>query len=175
VMLDVQMHGDDEDAAPAYGADDFDVFYRAEFGRLAGALRLVVNDPHLAEETAQEAFVRAYAAWARVRHLDRPAGGLYTTAFNLVRRHWRLRRRPPADLPQPVGQGPETSAARLALTQALLSLPLNQRKAVVARHVLGFSGEEAAALVGVSPGALRALLHRAVTTLRLDPAFARED
>lgn len=36
----------------------FDAFYRAEYPRLAGALRLACADPSVADELAQEAFVR---------------------------------------------------------------------------------------------------------------------
>ena len=81
----------------ACGADEaFDAFYRAEYGRLAGSLRLACGDRSTAEELAQETFVRAYLAWSRLD--DRPTGWLYTTAFNLLRRRWKLSRRP-ATLP----------------------------------------------------------------------------
>jgi len=158
--------------APAGADDDFDAFYRAEFGRLAGALRLLCGDRVAAEELAQEAFVRAYAAWERVAALDRPAGWLYTTGFNLVRRRWRDRARGRLmTAPRPPA-GADDAVTRVDVAEALATLPLNQRKAVVARHVLGWSTEETAALLGISPGALRALLHRAVVSLRLAPALS---
>src|SRR5205823_6204781 len=133
--------------APAGADDDFDALYRAEFGRLAGALRLLCEDRVVAEELAQEAFVRAYAAWGRVAALDRPAGWLYTTGFNLVRRRWRDRRRGRVlSAPRPAG-APDQAVLRVDVAHALAALPLNQRKAVVSRHVLGWSTEETAALM----------------------------
>jgi RNA polymerase sigma-70 factor (ECF subfamily) len=149
--------------------DAFDAFYRAEFGRLAGALHLLCGDRRRAEEHAQEAFVRAYGAWPRVAAMERPAGWLYVTAFNLVKRQ---RRRVDRELPTEGALGIED---RLAVREAIAALPLKQRKAVVARHVLGFTTNEAANLLGVTPEALRSLLHRAVVALRLDLTHAVED
>ena len=154
-------------------SDEFDSFYRAEYPRLAGALRLACGgDSRGGEELAQEAMVRAWTHWGRVRAMHRPAGWLYATGFNLVRRRGRERPR--------VTAAPETndhSAAtdtRLALERAVTSLPMEQRKDVVARHILGYTTIEAAELLRISPEALRSLLHRAVIMLRASSELARE-
>jgi RNA polymerase sigma-70 factor (ECF subfamily) len=154
----------------------FDRLYRAEFGRLAGAMRLACGgDAALGEEVAQEAFLRLYTRWDRVMRLDRPLGWLYATSFNLVRRSWRSRRRAEAvPAERDLGHAPPNDD-RLALEQALASLPLSQRQAVVVRHVLGFSTDEAAQILDTNPVALRALLHRAVKSLRLQPALADKE
>jgi RNA polymerase sigma-70 factor (ECF subfamily) len=153
-------------------AEEFDMFYRAEYGRLAGALRLACGgDGQLGEELAQEAMIRAWARWSRVRSMERPAGWLYATGFNLVRRRWQLTRRP-RDEGSTVADDVAAAESRLVLEAALRALPLRQRKAVVARHVLGLSTDEAAALLAMPPDALRALLHRGVTALRRSPALA---
>ena len=144
----------------------FSDFYAAEYGRLVGALRLVCAPPADAEDLAQEAMVRACLHWKRVREMERPAGWLYATAFNLVRRSGR--RRAPEALPLPPDSPP---VERLDLVNALRQLPLSQRTAVVLRYVLGYSTAEAAALLDLSPGALRAILHRGCVALRLQPAL----
>lgn len=153
----------------------FEELYRAEWGRLAAALRLVCGDAVTAEELAQEAFVRAYGAWDRVGQLDSPAGWLFATGFNLVRRRWRDDARRRARLAvlaasQPA-YGPDPSPDGVDLERAIAALPLAQRKAVVARHVVGMSTEEAAEALGLSPGALRAVLHRGVVALRATRAL----
>src|SRR5207249_7950309 len=104
------------------------------------------------------------------REMERPAGWLYATGFNLVRRRWRLARRPAAEA-APAPDEILAADARLALEAAVTCLPLQQRKAVVARHVLGMSTGESAELLGISDDALRALLHRGVTALRRSPAL----
>lgn len=148
-------------------ADDevFDRFYRVEFPQLAGALRLVTGDRAVAEELSQEALYRAYLAWGRVRVMDRPKAWLLTVAMNLARRHRRLRE---PVLARPVADSDPTAAGgqRVDLIRALIGLPIDQRAAVVVRHVLGYSTDEAAEILGRSPEATRALLHRAVRTLR---------
>ena len=46
------------------------------------------------------------------------------------------------------------------------ALTAQQREAVVLRHVLDLSVEQTVQVLGTSPGAVRALTHRAVTQLR---------
>jgi len=151
----------------ATAADRFDAFYRAEWGRLAGTLRLMSNGSTVGDEIAQEAMTRAWQHWARVERMDRPAGWLYVTAFRLLRR--RLARE----------QGRPAVAAddavdldvvdRITLERALAALPVRKRQAVVARHVLGLDGPEAAALLGMRPDGFRQLLRRALLDLRISP------
>jgi len=145
--------------------ETFDRFYRVEYPRLAGALRLMTADRAVGEELAQEAMYRAYRAWGRVRVMDRPGAWLLTVGMNLARRHRHVRK---PLLPRPFAGGDPTAAGgdRVDLVRALTALPVDQRAAVVVRHVLGYSTVEAAAILGRSPEATRALLHRAVLTLR---------
>ena len=153
--------------AETSGSERFEDFYAREYGRLAGAMRLVCHPAGDAEDIAQEAMVRACFHWKRVREMDRPEGWLYATAFNLVRRD---RRKPQVDHAMPM-EAPDGADDRLDLLAALSELPLSQRKAVVLRYVLGYSTGEAAELLQTTPGALRAVLHRACTSLRLQPAL----
>lgn len=148
---------------------EFDDFYAREYGPLAGALRLMCGDSGAAEEVAQEAFVRAYERWSRVREFARPRAWLYTVAFNLARRRRRRAARPLPPISASRPDDPASSADRMIMADSLARLPMSQRQAVVARYVLGLSTEEAAAVLGISAGALRAVLHRAVVVLRADP------
>jgi RNA polymerase sigma-70 factor (ECF subfamily) len=146
-------------------AEAFDELYRAELGRLVGALRLMAGDQHMAEEIAQETFIRAWVRWRRVRDLERPAGWLYTTAFRLQRRQQARRQAAPdADRATPGHASGVTD--RVALERALAVLPVRQRQAVVARHVLGLSSTEAGEVLGLRPDAFRALLHRGMDAMR---------
>ncbi len=151
----------------------FDDFYRQHYGRLTGALRLACNDPGSAEELAQDAFLKAFTKWSHVQEHPNPEGWLFVTGINLARRRWRLHgRRMHLNLDeQRVGIQDEPTTDNAELLAALRRLPKTQRTAVIARHVLGYSGEEAAQLLGMSPGSFRVTLHRAVSSLRLDPAF----
>jgi RNA polymerase sigma factor (sigma-70 family) len=153
--------------------EGFDGFYRAEFGRLMGAMALLCGERGAAEDIVQETFLRAYRSWPRIANLERPAGWLYVTAFNLVKRRRRLRGPVPVQ-PSVFPDATARSADRLAVVDALARLPLRQRQAVVARHVLGWSSEEAASALGITPGSLRVTLHRGMEGLRGDSGLAED-
>jgi RNA polymerase sigma-70 factor (ECF subfamily) len=146
----------------------FDEFYRAHWPPLAGTLRLVSGGTATADDVAQEAFTLAWMRWERVSRMERPAGWLYTTAFRLQRR--RLAR--DARRPEAVS-GAEANAVditdRVSLQRALAALPVPQRQAIVARHVLGLDGPSAARLLGMRPDNFRQVLSRGCRSLRLSP------
>jgi len=153
----------------------FDAFYRAEFGRLAGALVIMGAPRPVAEDLAQEAMYRAYRSWARVAAMVQPAAWLHTVGVNLLRRRHRHLAREAAAGPSGSAQsGLETEAA-IDLRNAVADLPFDQRAAVVLRHVLGYPTEEAAGVLGRSEEATRALLHRAMVGLRTSSRLAGEE
>jgi len=129
----------------------------------------------LAEELSQEAFARALNHWDRVAVLDRPGGWLYRTGFNLLRTHWKKSKRREPTPPSPSATAAEAGVGvgeRIDLVRVLSILPDQQRQVVVLRHVLDYSTDEAADILGLSPGALRMTLHRAVETLRKDTGLS---
>ena len=148
-------------------AAEFETFYRSEWGRLAGTLRLMSGDAMTADEVAQEAMTRAWMRWHRVAELEDRAGWVYVTAFRIARKRSAREAKRPAPVPRP---GEVTDIAdRVALERALATLPIRQRQAVVARHVLGLDGPRAAALLGMQPANFRQLLSRALRDLRVSP------
>ena len=70
-------------AMPAYVVDDFAVVYAQHYRRLVVALCLSGAPLATAEEIAQEAFLRAFSSWHRVRTGSNPAGYLYRYAFRI--------------------------------------------------------------------------------------------
>src|SRR4029453_13982329 len=62
---------------------DFVELVQAEHPRLYGALWLITRDRGEAEDVMQEAFLRIWERWDRVRGMDDPAGYLYRTALNV--------------------------------------------------------------------------------------------
>jgi RNA polymerase sigma-70 factor (ECF subfamily) len=69
---------------------EFRAFFTAEFPRLAGYCLRLLGEEQLARDTAQEALVRVWARWVRVRD---PHAYVYLVATNLVRGEWRERAR----------------------------------------------------------------------------------
>lgn len=144
--------------------------YDERFGELARlsyqvAFRLT-GDRHEAEDHAQEALTRAYLKWPRM-HGHAEAWVVRVTT-NLVIGRWRRLGRRPTTLTAPSQQdgADHGMADRLALTQALRTLPRRQRQVAVLRYVGDLSIEDTAAALGCTPGTVKQHSARALTALR---------
>ncbi|MCG6497916.1 SigE family RNA polymerase sigma factor [Kitasatospora sp. A2-31] len=149
---------------------EFRIFMAAVWPRLLRTAYLLAGDQHAAEDLAQSAFERAYAAWGRVSRADDPLA--YVRRI-LVNQHARShRRRPPELLVTAVPESaiPEDGFARSdqrsALLSALAALPPRQRTAVVLRHWEDLSDSQAAAAMGCSVGAVRSQAAKGIARLR---------
>jgi RNA polymerase sigma factor (sigma-70 family) len=154
-----------EDSAPP---PTFEVLFDAEHRRLHSALCVLTGDPHEAEELAQDAFVRVWEHWDRVRVMADPTGYLYRTAMNGYRS--RYRRALLALRAQFTQREAADSLAviddRDAVVRRLRPLTRNQRAAVVLLDLLDFTSEEAASILRSTPGAVRTQASRGRATLR---------
>ena len=149
---------------------EFHEFFEAEYRRLARALYLLTDDTGEADDLAQEALVRVYERWDRVRAMDSPTGYLYRTAMNLNRS--RLRKLA-ARARRMVGVGPEstrdpasTVEALDQVDRALRALSAGQREALVLVEWIGLSAEEAGRALGIKAVSVRVRLSRAKASVR---------
>ena len=106
-----------------------------------------------------------------VTALDSPEGWVYRVAVNLANSRWRRRR---AELRanerhgMPTEAAPSGASETKLLVQGILSqLSRDQRAALILRYMLGFSAQDAAELLGTTPGAVRARTHRGLEQLRI--------
>jgi RNA polymerase sigma-70 factor, ECF subfamily len=158
----------DAEVRSAQRTGTFEEFFEGQHARLYGTLCLVTADPREAEDVMQEAFLRVWERWERVRAHPDPAGYLYRTAFNLhrsgLRRAMRAARRRFADRdpPDPLVGVEE----RQSLIAALRGLPRRQRTALVLLDLMDRTSEEASKLLGVKPVTARVLASQARATLR---------
>jgi RNA polymerase sigma-70 factor (ECF subfamily) len=134
----------------------------------------IVQDRGLAEDVAQEAFVRC---WSQIHRFDsrqaRFTTWLYRIVVNLC---IDLKRRPePEPLPEDFDRIDanahaeemlERSERDTLLAQALNDLPMRQRAALTLVYDQGLSGAEAARVLGSTVKAVERLLARARTYLR---------
>jgi RNA polymerase sigma factor (sigma-70 family) len=155
---------------------DFEGFFREEHERLFRALWLLGRDRHEAEEIAQEAFLRLWERWGRLRlHAD-PTGYLYRTALNV----WRSRLRRAAVAARrtlhPTRRTDDLADVdeRDAVVRALAGLPARQRAAIVLMDVLDLSSERAGSVLGIRPVTVRVLAARGRATLA-NEIGARDD
>ena len=156
-----------EGATPAT-VSSFEAFFAAEHVRLARALYLLTGSSVEADELTQEAMVRVFERWDRVRQMSSPQGYLYRTAMNLHRSRvrWLASRARQIVQAAPSPDPAEVVQSRDSLARALASLPTGQRGAVVLVEWLGMDPQEAAAALGIKPGSVRARLSRAKAALR---------
>jgi RNA polymerase sigma factor (sigma-70 family) len=152
---------------PAADPGSFQEFFEANGNRLYGALRVITRDPHEAEELAQEAFVRVWERWDRVRTMEDPVGYLYRTAMNRYRSGLRRRSVAARVRPQPVQRDEFDAAdARSAVNAALARLTPRQRAALILTDLLGYTSEEAGRILGVKAVTARVLASQAMAAMR---------
>jgi RNA polymerase sigma factor (sigma-70 family) len=157
-----------EPATPDRAADDFEAFFLREHAALFRALWLMTRSRHEAEEVMQDAFLRLWERWPRVRAVPDPTGYLYRTAMNVYRS--RLRRAAVALRKgarwMPPDDGLEAVEARDVVVRAMASLSPRQRAAVVLIDVLGLSSEQAGSSLGVRAVTVRVQAARGREALR---------
>ncbi len=151
---------------------EMEAFCADAFPRLVGALALHTGDIHLAEELAQEALLRACRRWATVRSMESPAGWAYRVGINLASNRFRKARAERRAARRLEGQRPEAADATadvadvVTVRAAVAELTDLQRQAVILRFYFGMGSPQVAEVMDSTPGAVRALVHRAVSSLR---------
>jgi RNA polymerase sigma-70 factor (ECF subfamily) len=151
------------DALPfARGQDrDFEELYAAHFHALTVQLYAYAGDMDQAREVVQEAFCRAYSRWKKISTYDDPLGWIRRVAWNLATSQWR-RMRTAARF---AGRYREEYASppspdRVAIMNALSTLPENQRRVVVLHYMADMAISDIAEQVNVSANTVKSWLHR---------------
>jgi RNA polymerase sigma-70 factor (sigma-E family) len=169
--------------------EEFADFMRGRWPAMVRLAYALTGDAGHAEDVAQAAFARAYAAWGRVRQAGDPDAYVRRIVINENRKRFR-KHRVPEDLhgdlagpladhsgwqqpgvSQPGQQGPEE---RQALLDALRRLGPRQRAVIVLRYWLDLSEAETAAALNCSVGTVKSQASRGLAALRRSDA-ARDD
>ena len=135
--------------------------------------KVMLGDQSIAEDVVQEAFVGMYRRWASLRDRDKALGYLRASVLNGCRTAYRNRTRRDRALLLAPAAGVIVSAEESALVgeanrevlAALRALPARQREAVVLRHYLGLSEEQAAQAMRVARGTVKSATFRGLRTL----------
>lgn len=138
---------------------------RTEARILALAWR-ILGDRHLAEDAAQETYLRIFRSMNAFRLGERFEAWMIRIAVNVC--YDLARKRGPRPLPVETLETLEGDAAamgaedavllhqrRALVRQALASLPYGERAALVLRDLEGFSTDEVARMLGVRPVTIR--------------------
>jgi RNA polymerase sigma-70 factor (sigma-E family) len=149
--------------------DDFVQFAQAAAPRLRRTAFLLCGNWHTAEDLAQTTLAKVFASWRRINRRDAAHAYATRTLLNTYLAESR-RKRPGKYL---TGQLPErpveqpSPELRLAVLEALATLPPKARAVVVLRYWADQSVDQVAALLGCSTGNVKSQSARALDKLRL--------
>ena len=138
----------------------------------------MTGDRHLAEDVAQEAFVRAYRALAKFQQRAKFSSWLYQIALNLCKDHLKARSRHARPSSQEHMESLEGNPRRRPgrkvlqaelsekMAEAVNSLPLLYREAFVLRHMQGMDYREVSGILAIPADTVRVRAYRAREMLR---------
>ena len=146
--------------------------YATHYRELVRLAALLVRDMATAEEVVQDSFVALHASWRKLRDSGKASAYLRRCVVNRSRsvlRHRAVTERnmlqPPPEMPS-AEQGAMTLLERSAVVAALHGLPARQREALVLRYYGGLPEAEIACAMGISQGAVKSHVFRAMSALR---------
>lgn len=152
----------------------FGELYKRHFDRVYRYVAFQLRSPSEAEDLAAEVFLRAYRAIGGYRPKGAPfSAWLYRIARNCVIDYWR-QQRPLVSLESVVG-GCDDSApgtlldsrlVRQELSKAMAQLTEAQRQVLALKFGAGLSNTEVAKIMGKTEGAVKALQHAGLDSLR---------
>ena len=131
---------------------------------------LLTGDRELAEDLAQEAFVRVARRLTGLRNADSVRWYLRRTVVNLVNSHLRRQRVERAHMPalasSVVGLSTTDVVTKQAVRDAIAQLSARQRTVVVLRYYQDLTDQQIASVLGCPVGTVKSALHRAAAILR---------
>jgi RNA polymerase sigma-70 factor (ECF subfamily) len=144
--------------------------FAANYPKLAGWVRRLVDDDETAHEIASEAFVRLMSRWTKPGNMENPQSYLYMIATNLVRDHWRKLERERRAMRTVTSGGdlePVLEPAQdVDVRELLKAVPARLREPFLLHYYAGFSVREVAGLLKRPEGTIKADLYHARAKLR---------
>jgi|GEM_PF-1124005 len=146
---------------------DFEAFYSANIERLTRSLTATLGSRVAAQDAAQDAMVKAYRQWDEIADYSNPMGWCYRVALRRGRRSWRkFSREELSSTFSPGTAASQEEGLRPELVNALLALPLTQRSVIVLRVFMGWTIEETAEALDISPSTASGRYQRGMEALR---------
>jgi RNA polymerase sigma-70 factor (sigma-E family) len=151
--------------------EEFTEFVHGRSPALHRAAYLMVGEVSLAQDLVQEALVKTYAAWPRLRHKGNAEAycrkAITTTAITWFRRKGWQNERPEGVLPERPTTGHEDGAVQSEwLWSCLQRLPVRQRAAIVLRYYEDLTEAQTAEAMGCAVGTVKSQVSAGLTKLR---------
>jgi len=139
--------------------------------RVFAVVRRIAGDDELAQDYAQEAWIRAVRALPSFRGDSRFSTWLHRIAVNaalqaLRRTETRRRREAPFPAEVPVGPRGGDTLLQRRLERALDALPEGMRRVLILHDVEGYTHEEIGDAIGVTAGTSKSQLFKARAKMR---------
>ena len=156
--------------------EDFDAFYAAWGPRLVRNIYLGTGDHGRAQDCVQEAFIRAWQRWGKLRGDEDPVAWVRTVAWRLACNDWRrvtrqaaalLRRGPDIDVVPPPDEA-------VAVRDVLNRLPPHESLVAALYYFEDLSVKQVAEILAVPEGTVKTRLFRARAGLRNALAMEEE-
>jgi len=156
--------------------------YRAHSSRVYTVVRRLAGDDALAEDLAQDAWIRAFRKLDLFRGEASFGTWMYRLATNMALNRLRRRGRRDevereAEILRPAASLDDAVINQRLLAEALDRLPPGYRRVLVLHDVEGRTHEEIAELLDVAPGTSKSQLHKARARMRelLEPGSAERE
>lgn len=153
---------------------EFTEYTRARLSWLRGLAYVLCQDWQRADDVVQSALTRLYVHWGTARSADSPDAYVRTIVVREFLREQRsawsrrvvLTHRPPDSVAPDSTAGPGTEGTDLGLREALGRLPAGQRAVLVVRFYCDLSVDQAARVLGCSPGTVKSQTSKGLAALR---------
>jgi RNA polymerase sigma-70 factor (sigma-E family) len=167
---DIITFGGPERRSRREADESVESLFHAHYPRVVYTAFSLVGDWDLAEQLAQEAYLRLWRRWRWISDPQAAPMYLQRTVVNLSRETIRrkvierraLRTR---GAERTIATGPDL-AGLVELRRAIAALPVRKRECVVLRFLLGLSEAETAELLGISVGTVKSQTHKGLRLLR---------
>lgn len=146
--------------------------YDDHAGRVYAVLRRLAGDDDLAQDLAQDVWVTAFRKLGAFEGRSSFGTWVYRVAVNTAMGRLRERARRPVteldvdDWVQTADGNPDRTVDRIALSRALDRLPAGYRMVLVLHDLEGYTHEEIAAQLSITPGTSKSQLHKARARMR---------
>lgn len=141
----------------------FEIFYREEYPAIVAIAYGLTGSRWVAEDLAQEAFLRVHADWPRVARKDSPTAWVRRVVINLAKSRFRRLRSEAAASLRLTGltvtmAEPDSDADHY--WAIVRKLPSRQAQVLVLRYIDDLTISEIASVLGIADGTVKALLHQ---------------
>lgn len=144
---------------------EFEDFVRQASPALLRTAWFICGDPHQAEDLVQQALVKVFARWGRLRTQNPVAYARRCLLNQHIDDRRRGREHLTDRLPERGVTDPEPEDTH-DLAATLSALPMRERQVVVLRHYVGLTEAEVADTLGVSLGTVKSSASRGLARLR---------